>query len=190
VIPRLSKYARCFHGVVPAGLATCSADGVPNVTFISQVHFVDDEHVALSCQFFNKTRRNLGENPDAQVELWDPLTFECYRMRLRYLRSETSGPLFDAMALRIQVIASHTGMSGVFRLISADVCKVSHFEEIEGFVREAIEPTDPMRGPLTEIRGLQCLSSRISRAASLDDLLTLTLHAFEDIFQFAHSRGA
>jgi hypothetical protein len=190
MIPKLSRYARCFQGVIPSGLATCAADGTPNVTFISQVYFVDDRHVALSCQFFNKTRRNLEENPWAAVELWDPLTFECYRLRVRFLRAETSGPLFDTMALRIQAIASHSGMTGVFKLLSADVCEVTHFEEIDGYLlgdpaeRAALEPE---AGPLTELRGLQCLSARIARARSLDDLLTTTLVAFEDVFGFHHS---
>ena len=60
---RLSTLARCFQGVVPSLIGTADNHGVPNVTYLSQVYYVDEQHVALSCQFFNKTRRNLGENP-------------------------------------------------------------------------------------------------------------------------------
>ncbi len=188
MIPRLSRYARCFQGVLPSALATCARDGTPNVTYVSQVYFVDDRHVALSCQFFNKTRQNLEENPHAEVELWDPLTFECFRLRLQFLRSETSGPLFETMALRIQAIASHSGMTGVFKLRSADVCEVTQFEEVTGYTAGAAPSTvEPPGGPLNELRGLQCLSARVSRATNLDDLLTETLVAFEDIFGFRHS---
>ena len=34
----------CFEGAVPSSISTCSADGTPNVTKLSQVHFVDDEY--------------------------------------------------------------------------------------------------------------------------------------------------
>ncbi len=190
MIPRLSRYARCFQGVIPSGIATCARDGTPNVTYISQVYFVDDRHVALSCQFFNKTRKNLEENPHAQIELWDPLTFECFRLRVRFLRAETSGPLFEAMALRIETIASQFGLTGVFKLISADVCEVTQFEEVEDFIAAgppAVATIEPEGGPLTEIRALQTLSARISRASSLDELLTATLDAFQDVFGFGHA---
>ncbi len=59
----LSDIAACFEGLIPAEIATASADGVPNVTHLSRVHMVDDERVALSNQFFSKTTRNLAENP-------------------------------------------------------------------------------------------------------------------------------
>ena len=52
----LSDLKRCFQGIVPSIIATNDDDGVPNITFISQVHYLDERHVALSCQFFNKTR--------------------------------------------------------------------------------------------------------------------------------------
>ena len=118
---RLETLDRCFHGIIPGVIATADREGIPNVSYLSQVYFVDTKHVALSCQFFNKTRQNLEENPRATIELYDPLTFEAYRLRLTFLRAETSGPLFDTMAARIQAIASHIGMAGIFKLRSADV---------------------------------------------------------------------
>ncbi|HEY0714743.1 MAG TPA: pyridoxamine 5'-phosphate oxidase family protein, partial [Polyangia bacterium] len=98
----LSSLNRCFQGLIASTIATCAPDGTPNVTYLSQVYYVDETHVALSCQFFNKTRRNVEANPHARVEVYDPMTLDTYRLRVRYSHSETSGPLFDAMALRIQ----------------------------------------------------------------------------------------
>ena len=37
---------------VPVILATCSSDGIPNATIISQVYYVDRDTVAVSFQFF------------------------------------------------------------------------------------------------------------------------------------------
>src|SRR5215831_20083659 len=131
---RLSDISRCFQGIVPSIIATCDGRGVPNITYLSQVYLVDDRHVALSCQFFNKTRRNLDENPVACAEVVDPVTFQAYRLRLKFLRSERSGPLFDTMSLRIEAIASHTGMAGVFRLLAADVFEVQSLEMVQNFL--------------------------------------------------------
>src|SRR6188768_3746368 len=61
----------CFQGIIPAALSTCAADGTPYITFISQVYYVDSKHVAISFQFFNKTHRNVRENPFACVVLLD-----------------------------------------------------------------------------------------------------------------------
>lgn len=190
---RLPELSRCFQGVMPSVIATCGLDGEPNVTYLSQVHYLDEEHVALSCQFFNKTRRNVAENPFASVVLYDPLTFEAWRLRLRFERAETSGPLFESMSLRIDMIASHTGMAGVFKLISADVYRVLALDAVEGFLTppdpllDALPPAPTSGGPLTELRGLQAVTARIARAADLDGLLGDALLTLDELLGFSHS---
>lgn len=188
---RLRDLGRCFQGVIPSVIATCSKDGVPNVTFLSQVHFVDDTHVALSFQFFNKTRRNIAENPYASVEIYDPVTLDAYTLSLRFDHSEKSGPLFEAMSARIDAIASQTGMSGVFRLQAADVYEVEALEPSVGFIEPPaddgsavlVEPP-PAHG---EMRALQMVSGHLSRARDLDGLLSTLLEALNHELGFEHS---
>ncbi|HET9952996.1 MAG TPA: GAF domain-containing protein [Polyangiaceae bacterium] len=187
----LGSLSHCFHGVIPSVIATASADGTPNVTYVSHVYYIDEKHVALSCQFFNKTRQNVEENPLAAVELYDPLTFDAYRLKISYRRSETQGALFEQMRARLDAIASHTGMHGVFRLLSADIYEVLSVEPVAGFLTPLPEDAPPSlpdpHGPMTELRGLQIISSRINQAANLDELLNNTLSALEDAFAFDHS---
>jgi hypothetical protein len=188
---RLADISRCFQGVIPSFIATSDRSGIPNVTYVSQVYLVDEDHVALSCQFFNKTRRNLDENPRACVEMYDPVTMQAYRLRLRFLRSEKTGPLFDTMAMRIDAIASHTGMAGVFKLIAADVFAVDSVERVDGFLSETTsdDPRDgvTLAGMKTELRGLQYVSDRINRAKCLEAMLSSTLEALEEFFGFSHT---
>lgn len=188
---RLSDLPRCFQGVSPSLIATVDGRGVPNITYVSQVYYVDDRHVALSCQFFNKTRRNLDENPRACVEMYDPLTFQAYRLRLTFLRSEKHGPLFDTMSARIEAIASATGMKGIFRLIAADIFEVQSLEKVEGFLdadRPEVESeASSLAGIRSEVRGLQWVSERITRARDLESLLHAALEALEEYFQFTHT---
>jgi len=54
-----------MQGVIPSHVVTCSLDGTPNITAVSQVYYVDSDHVALSYQFFSKTIKNIRENPRA-----------------------------------------------------------------------------------------------------------------------------
>jgi hypothetical protein len=113
-----------MQGVIPSTIVTCSLDGIPNVTDISQVWYVDKDHVALSHQFFNKTHRNVHENPYLQTIIRDAKTFQEWVLDLQYDHSEERGPLFDQMDMELEAIASLTGMSGVFKLRAADVYRV------------------------------------------------------------------
>lgn len=116
---------------VPAWVVSCSADGIPNTTVISQVYYVDQGHLALSFQFFNKTIRNIRENPHACILLNDVENGANWILHLRYDHSETEGPIFDEMDMQIEAIASATGMSGIFKLKAADIYEVMSFEKVD-----------------------------------------------------------
>lgn len=115
---------------VPAHIVTCSAEGVPNATVISQVYYVDETHVALSFQFFNKTIRNVRENTHACVGLNDLARHTNWLLEVEYDHSETDGPVFEEMDMHIEAIASATGMSGIFKLRAADIYKVKSVEKL------------------------------------------------------------
>ncbi len=87
----LDALRECFEGATPAIMATCSDDGTPNIGYLSQVQYVDSGHVALSYQFFNKTRANVLANPRAQVMVPHPDTAAMYRLDLQYLRTWSLG---------------------------------------------------------------------------------------------------
>ena len=122
-----------FQGVVPAVIASASAAGVPNATYISQVYYVDDRHVALSRQFFNKTVRNLAENPMVRVALTCPITYSIFNLLLRFTGSEQSGQIFEEMSTQLEAIAGIQGKSDVFNLLSADIFEVVEIERIYPF---------------------------------------------------------
>jgi adenylate cyclase len=120
----------CFDGVIPPMIATCSADGEPNVTHLSQLHLVDDRHVAASNQFFGKTMANVAGNPVASVLVTDSQTYDTYRFLLRFERTETSGSVFDQLRASIDAIAALMDMDGVFSLRGADIYEIVGVEPV------------------------------------------------------------
>ena len=187
----LESLATCFQGLLPAQLFTCSADGLPNAAYLSHVDYVDSTHVALSYQFFNKSRRNITENPQALVVVLDPDSGQGWGLRLKYVRSETSGPLFERMALRIEAIASYCGLKGIFKLRAADIYEVASIApmaEETGLLRpDPHAAAAAAASPIFTINALQTLSARIHSADSLETLVDSILLALEETFGFSHS---
>jgi adenylate cyclase len=170
-------------------IATCDADGIPNITYLSQAFLLEGERIALSCQFFNKTKKNVLANPFATTQIYDPLTFDAYRVELKYDHAETEGKLFDSMSRRIDAIASHSGMTGIFKLLSADVYEVLSVEKIDRFLIATAEAAPPLAPPeyKSEMAGLQHVSNRISRAKDLEELFACTVAALEEGLGFENS---
>jgi hypothetical protein len=185
----LTALASCFQGLLPAQLFTCSSDGVPNAAYLSHVEYVDGEHVALSFQFFNKSRRNIAENPHAVVMVIDPDTGQGWNLTARYVRSETEGPLFERMALRIEAIASFTNLKGVFKLRAADVYHVTTIEsapEERGAIAVPGQPPGDCRIVFSP-RAVRDVVERAGRAESLEAFMDDVLAAIESSLGFHHA---
>lgn len=177
----LRSIAHCFEGALPAGVATCSASGVPNVTYVSQVHLIDDNHVGLSYQFFNKTKKNIAENPKADLLLIDPTSGIQYRLRIFHERTETSGPLFDKLKTKLDAIASMSGMSDVFNLKGVDIYKVEEWECMEETVASQAPRSAASFAELNEV------TQNISECDQLSPLLDTTLTQLYLRFGYSHS---
>lgn len=177
----LREIEDCFQGVVPSMIASVSAEGVPNVTELSIVHRIDDEHIALSRQFFNKTIANLQANPQGQVVVIDPQTGRQYRLDIEFLRTETEGPLFDRMSARLEAVASQVGMSKVFRLTAADVCRVTGCQQVP-LDKDLAKPDRPQ----LDLTKADELSRCITSAATVDELVTNSLDSLAELFGYEH----
>ena len=161
---RLDQIRICLEGLLPSMLATCGADGTPNITYVSQVHYVNPNHVALTFQFFNKTRQNILANPQATLLVIDLQTAAMYRLALLYRHTETSGPLFESMKARLAGIASSSGMENVFHLQGADVYQVMDIEAVAGMQKPVVPQT---RQSQLYLREAFCAMSRAQDMAEL-----------------------
>lgn len=177
--PTLAALRRCFDGAAPAVIATCAADGTPNVANLSQVHYVDEGHVALSYQFFNTTRKNILANPRATIQVVDPDCAALYRLQIEYLRTETAGPLFEYMKAKLAGIASHTGMSRVFRLKGADVYRVLAVDHVWG--------GPPAGAPSQRLAGLRACLAGLGGCGDLAELFDGALAGLERYCGIAHA---
>ncbi|RYH06152.1 GAF domain-containing protein [Tropicimonas sp. IMCC6043] len=178
---RIDGLRRALEGVMASVLATCDADGVPNVSMISQVHYVDPERVALSYQFFNKTRRNVMATQRAAVLVTDPGTLSHYRLELAFEETRTGGPLFESMKAKLAGIASHHGVEDVFRLLGADIYRVLSIDQVPG----------PILPPETDRPSLLAATRRtfasLDACGDLDDLLDGVTACLEREFGIAWS---
>ena len=179
--PTLTSIRPALEGAVPAVIATCALDGTPNVSYISEVHYVDPQHVALSYQFFSKTRQNVLANPRATVVVIHPVTGGQYRLGVRYLRTEESGPLFERMKAKLAGIASHSGMTGVFKLRGSDVYRVESLQEVPGTA------TLPPAPPVDYLGQLRAAVTRMAGAPDLGTLFDITFDCLRDTFGIRHA---
>jgi adenylate cyclase len=177
----LEDIPTAFEGVIPSPICTVGGDGMPNVTYLSVVHRLDESHVALSRQFFRKTDENTIVNPYAQISVMEPETGRMFQLDLVYERTETDGPLFEWMRTKLDAVAAHEGMTNVFQLRGTDVCRV---EQCRMVPCDYPEPTIRRTVKLTQ---LQNMCARVAEAEDLEHLLETTLASCEELFGNGHA---
>jgi len=177
---RIETIRECLEGVIPGQIATCDSDSMPNLAYLSQVQFIDNEHVALSYQFFNCTRQNVLAGSPVRLLLTDHLTGAQYRLRLEYLRTETAGPLFEQMKAKLAGIASHTGMSDVFHLLGSDVYRILDIKQVPG------APLAPPLPPVNHLTALRRATQRLSSCSNLESLLEAAMNSLAEEFGIDH----
>ncbi|MDD1770213.1 MAG: pyridoxamine 5'-phosphate oxidase family protein [Methanomassiliicoccales archaeon] len=80
----------------PIPLATASKNGVPNVIFVGLLKIVDDETIMVVDNFFNKTAKNLKENPKIAILCYTPDPKRCYQIK-GTVTLVSSGKTFEEM---------------------------------------------------------------------------------------------
>lgn len=175
---RLSDLAPCFEGVIPSIIATAAADGTPNISYLSHVVRVDDDHVALSNQFFAKTAANIRANPYVTLILVDCFTGDQFLLDIRFVRSLDSGPLFDRISLQLKATSAQVGMSDIMRLKSADIFRVHGIEMVPSPVERGAEAG---RCQSVSLPALAEAGRSIERQVEVDGIIDSLLHSVTSI---------
>jgi hypothetical protein len=120
----LSKQIKqALEDVFPSYIIAVSKDGFPTNTLLSQVCYVDERHIALPVQTFNKACQHVKEVPDMFAEV-DPVTLRNWNLELKYLSTVEQGPIFEKMAVKLAKIFSLFEMEDLFHLKGAEIYEV------------------------------------------------------------------
>ncbi len=178
----LVELEACFEGVIPSIISTADADGIPNISYLSHVAIVDDDHVALSNQFFAKTAANIRLNPQATLLVVDGHNGAQFRLDLRFAYSMESGALFERLALQVEASSAQAGMADVMRLRHVDVFRVLNIVDTPSPAGTLIK-RKPERNRLDPPRRIV---ERVAAETDADGIVDATLDGVRERLGFHH----
>ena len=176
----LDAIRACLEGGVPSRVATCAADGTPNVTYVSQVHYVDRGARRAVVPVLQQDARRTCSPTRARRVAGDPPGHRraATASSSRYLRTETAGPLFESMKAKLAGIASHTGMSG--RVPAARLRRLPRARRSSACPGSALPAPPPAAQPAVGAARAARADGRLraTSAALLDDALAASPREF------------
>ncbi|MFT3734649.1 MAG: GAF domain-containing protein [Rhodocyclaceae bacterium] len=178
----LHSIRRMLEGVVPPSMCSIGEDGMPHTTYLSLAEYVDADHLALSFQFFNQSRKNVMATKRIALSLDDPYTGAGVSLQMEYLHTETSGPVFERLRAKLAGVASHSGMEKVFHLLGADIYRVLSLRRVPG--RREL--------PVTQARcdlaaGSRVVSEQLARCEDLGELVDTMMQGLRDQLLIEHA---
>ncbi|MBP6879125.1 MAG: GAF domain-containing protein [Phenylobacterium sp.] len=180
----LASIRDCFEGVIPSIIATLDADGLPNVSYLSQVYLVDDEHVALSNQFFSKTAANVAATGRAHVLLVSGRTGEQFALDVEHRASLTEGAVFAKMSAQLTAISSQHGVGEAMVLRSAELYRVNECRAIPGPPTAA----EPAHATAQDRLALAAkVAAAIAAQSDAELMIDAAIHGLESAFGFANA---
>jgi hypothetical protein len=179
----LNEIRDCFEGVIPSVIATLDGTGIPNVSYLSQVHLVDAEHVALSNQFFSKTKRNVEETGRATLLVVNGRTGDQYELGLLFEGASREGDAFDRIATHLKASEAPEGLA--WHLRSADVYRVLDCRPIPN--PPDVPPAPDDWAERDALAAAAQLSARMARETDPDPMLDLALDGLTDALGFSHA---
>jgi uncharacterized protein len=91
---KIPAEVQAFLAGKPGWVATASKKGAPNLSIKGSLRLLDDEHLVFADLFSLKTRKNLEENPQAAVMVYDEASRKGFMIR-GTTEQFTSGPVYD-----------------------------------------------------------------------------------------------
>lgn len=124
-----SEIQEALQGIFPSVITTASNDYVPNLSYISQAHYVDNRHLAVSWQFFNKTYKNIRQNGKFSVVVCSPTTFSMWKIDMLFKEVKSDGDLFEELATALEAIAVMQGATDIFKLKAIIIGEIVSIEQ-------------------------------------------------------------
>lgn len=174
---RLSELRESFEGVIPSVIATADANGMPNISYLSHVHYVDERHVALSNQFFSKTAENVEAAGVATLMVVDGRDGLQHMMDLRYSHDVREGELFDRVTALLAVTSAQQGMGDVMKLRSLDIYEVLDCSPVP--LIEGTTARRPIRDDRDRLAAVAGISTAIAGLNDAEDILDGVLDELE-----------